>query len=105
MTPAHDFPHFFRLQRGRFAERLVPVDSEDEAEYVSASYYYNDACVKPPFSAANLDRWRGYAGLRHPLLLPLGCQHLAQKRLFIAIGRIRRCSTMSKGSKTPTVPC
>ncbi len=38
MTPAHDSPHFFRLHRGRFAERLVPVDSEDEAEYVSASY-------------------------------------------------------------------
>ncbi len=36
----------------------------------AGSYYYNDACVKPPFSAANLDRCRGYAGLRHPLLLP-----------------------------------
>lgn len=38
MMSANDPPHFFRLQRGRFAERLVPVDSEDEAEYVSASY-------------------------------------------------------------------
>jgi len=63
-----------------------------ESDHAAApwDYYYNDAYVKLPFSAAHLDRWRGYAGLRRPLLLPLGCQQLAQKRLFIAIGRIRR---------------